>query len=296
MKRPVSFANQMITAAIIAIAILAFVASHNAAAASLSQSQAMAKRRTPVVIAIQNAAPAVVNISTERTIMVQPFVFQDPFFQQFFGQFVNPHAFRPQKETQTSLGSGMIISNDGLILTNHHVIQRLAKIKVQLADGRTFDGKIAAISNVADLALLKVRTDKPLPIVTLGESKDLMIGEPAIAIGNPFGLSHTVTVGVVSALHRKMRASGYTNLIQTDAAINPGNSGGPLLDILGKVIGINSAIYAEGQGIGFAIPVDKARQFIQQYEKQQSESASTVMAPDTRGSRETAAPRPLSDP
>jgi serine protease Do len=234
---------------------------------ALSASAALSVRRTPVVLAVEMAAPAVVNIATERTIEVQPFIFQDPFFQQFFGQFMDPRAFQPQTAKETSLGSGLIVSPDGLVLTNRHVVRRLAAIRVQLADGRTFNGSLVAASRVYDLALIRVTTSQALPTALIGRSDDLMIGETAIAIGNPFGLSHTVTVGVVSALHRTLREAGYGDLIQTDAAINPGNSGGPLLNILGQAIGINTAIYAEGQGIGFATPIDRAREFIEAYKE-----------------------------
>src|SRR5579885_16257 len=223
------------------------------------------QRRTPVVIAVQRAANAVVNLSTERTVEIQPFVFTDPLFQQFFGQFLDPRLLEPRKAKQISLGSGVIVSPEGLVLTNRHVILRLAEIRIQIVDGRTFKGRLVSVSDKDDLALIRVSAPQPLPSVALGESDDLMIGETAIAIGNPFGLAHTVTVGVVSALHRGLREPGYTDLIQTDAAINPGNSGGPLLNIVGEAIGINTAIYAQGQGIGFAIPIERARQFIKAY-------------------------------
>jgi len=229
-------------------------------------------RRTPVVIAVEKTAPAVVNISTERTVEVEPFPLQDPFFRQFFGRFADPRMLQPMYQKQTSLGSGFIVSQNGLVLTNRHVLQQRAKITVQLADERTFSAKMVAASDKPDLALLKINSKQPLPVVTLGASSDLMIGESTIAIGNPFGLSHTVTVGVVSALHRQLKDTDYSDVIQTDAAINPGNSGGPLLNIDGQVIGINTAIYAEGQGIGFAIPVDAAKQFIKRYKDSVSAS------------------------
>jgi len=242
-----------------------------------------AARRTPVVLAVDKAAPAVVNISTERTVEVQPFIFEDPFFQQFFGQFMDPRAFEPRKAKQTSLGSGLIVSPDGLVLTNRHVILRLAQIRVQLADGRTFDGQLVSLSKNYDLALIRVKTEQPLPAAVMGKSNTLMIGETAIAIGNPFGLSHTVTVGVVSALHRAIREAGYGDLIQTDAAINPGNSGGPLLNVVGQAIGINTAIYAQGQGIGFAIPIDRAREFIKEYEESLHARAGEILGTDRFG-------------
>ena len=158
----------------------------------------------------------------------------------------------------------MIVRADGTILTNEHVILRGGRIHVTLADGREFDAKLVGRDPDSDLAVLRIDTGKSLPYIALGSSDDLMIGETVIAIGNPFGLSHTVTTGVVSAVKRSLRTGGrtYTDFIQTDASINPGNSGGPLLNIHGELIGINTAIYGTAQGIGFAIPVDRARRVL----------------------------------
>jgi Do/DeqQ family serine protease len=217
-----------------------------------------AQRRTPVVVAVERASPAVVNISTEQVVMVEP----DPFFDQFFRDFFEDRR-RAQRYTQTSLGSGVITRPDGYVVTNGHVVARGAKIKVTLADEREFEAKIVGSDADADLAVLKI-AGEGLPHITFGNSDDLMIGETVIAIGNPFGFSHTVTAGVVSAVGRSLKSEGrsYLDFIQTDASINPGNSGGPLLNIKGELIGINTAIYGKAQGIGFAIPANRAKRAV----------------------------------
>jgi serine protease Do len=221
-------------------------------------------RRSLVVQAVERASPAVVNVSTEQIVERRgsPFPFpQDPFFDEFFRDFGDP---RPQRFKTTSLGSGVIVGTDGTIMTNVHVIERASRIHVTLADQREFDAKLVGADADADIAILRVQAGGTLPAVTLGSSSDLMIGESVIAIGNPFGLAHTVTTGVVSAVGRSIRdeEKTYTDFIQTDASINPGNSGGPLLNIKGELIGINTAIYGKAQGIGFAIPVDRARRIM----------------------------------
>src|SRR5262249_42984734 len=167
----------------------------------------------------------------------------------------------PRRFTRASLGSGVIVASDGTILTNEHVVLRASRIHVTLADEREFDAKLVGADADSDLAVLRVTAGKALPSVTLGSSADLMIGETVIAIGNPFGLAHSRTTGRVSAPGRSLTSEErpYADFLQTDASINPGNSGGPLLDIRGQVIGINTAIYGKAQGIGFAIPVDRAR-------------------------------------
>jgi len=217
-------------------------------------------RRSLVVDAVEKASPAVVNVSTE---VIEergsPFGFQrDPFFDEFFRDFVDP---RPQRYKSTSLGSGVIVGADGTIITNVHVVVRATRIHVTLADQREFDATLVGADADSDIAILRVKAGGSLPAIPLGSSSDLMIGETVIAIGNPFGLSHTVTTGVVSAVGRSLRDEErtYTDFIQTDASINPGNSGGPLLNIRGELVGINTAIYGKAQGIGFAIPVDRAR-------------------------------------
>ena len=218
-------------------------------------------RRSLVVEAVEKASPAVVNVSTEQIVEQRgsPFPFpQDPFFEEFFRDFVDP---RPRRFKTTSLGSGVIVAADGTIMTNVHVVQRASRIQVTLIDQREFDAKLVGADADADIAVLRIKAGGDLPHIPFGTSADLMIGETVIAIGNPFGLSHTVTTGVVSAVGRSLRDEDrtYTDFIQTDASINPGNSGGPLLNIKGELVGIDTAIYGKAQGIGFAIPVDRAR-------------------------------------
>jgi Do/DeqQ family serine protease len=220
-------------------------------------------RRSAVVNAVEKASPAVVNISTvskERVGTFFPFSGQD-FFRDFF-----PDLF-PREYTRTSLGSGVIINGtEGYVVTNHHVIADAAAIKVITSDQTEFAARLLGSDSRSDLAVLAIEVPPKLPAIDMGRSNDLMIGETVVAIGNPFGLSHTVTTGVVSALNRSVRSGDhiYRNLIQTDASINPGNSGGPLLNIEGELIGINSAIYQKAQGIGFAIPIDKVKRIVQE--------------------------------
>ena len=224
-------------------------------------------RETAVVKAVREVSPAVVNISSavqmrKRNSPFSGFGF-NPFFEEFFKDFFDPRFDRRQK--YTSLGSGVIIDGKkGLILTNAHVIQRTGTIKVVLEDEREFEAQIVGADPDSDLAVLKIESEQDLPAIKMGSSEDLMIGETVIAIGNPFGFSHTVTTGVISAIDRSIRAEDrvYHDFIQIDASINPGNSGGPLLNINGDLIGINTAIYAKAQGIGFAIPIGKARKII----------------------------------
>ena len=221
------------------------------------------ERRTPVVIAIEKVSPAVVNINTEEVVRQRANPFSglgDDFFDQFFQDF-----FPPQDYKRQSLGSGVIINQKGYILTNEHVILRASTIKVTLSDNREFDAHLVGADSRSDLAIIKIDSDKPLPFAQMGASSDIMIGESVIAIGNPFGLSHTVTTGIVSAVNRNIKGEDgriYSDFIQIDASINPGNSGGPLLNINGEVIGINSAIYQKAEGIGFAIPIDRAKRIV----------------------------------
>ena len=224
-------------------------------------------RENAIVLAVRKASPAVVNISSEFEIRRHRSPFSglgiDPFFESFFKDFFDPGYERSQK--RTSLGSGVIIDgNRGFILTNDHVIHKTGSITVILNDEREFKAKIIGADPDSDLAVLKIDSRDPLPAIEMGDSDDLMIGETVIAIGNPFGFSNTVTTGVISAIHRSIRTEDrvFHDFIQTDASINPGNSGGPLQNINGELIGINTAIYAKAQGIGFAIPINKAKRVV----------------------------------
>jgi serine protease Do len=225
------------------------------------------KRETPVVRAVRNISPAVVNISSEYEVQRRAFPFSgsgpESFFDYFFNDFFDPGFDRKYK--RTSLGSGVIIDGEkGFILTNAHVIKSTGTISVILNDEREFNARIIGSDMDSDLAVLQIHTEQPLPAVSMGDSQDLMIGETVIAIGNPFGFSHTVTTGVISAINRSIRTDEavYHNFIQTDASINPGNSGGPLLNINGELIGINTAVYSKAQGIGFAIPINTAKRIV----------------------------------
>ncbi|MEZ4484440.1 MAG: Do family serine endopeptidase [Syntrophotaleaceae bacterium] len=203
----------------------------------------------------QKVTPAVVNIQAER---VQRLPRLGPMFEDFFGELFKRYPQRQQKAK--SLGSGVIISASGYILTNEHVVKGAEEIKVKLADGRIFDGALVGTDPDTDVAVLKIEDSNELPVAVLGDSDALQVGQWALAIGNPFGLDSTLTVGVISATGRTdVGIEAFEDFIQTDASINPGNSGGPLLNIYGEVIGINTAIVASGQGIGFAIPINLAR-------------------------------------
>lgn len=220
-------------------------------------------RRNAVVVAVEKVSPAVVNIGTVKVESVGPFspFFNDDFFKDFFPD------FHRKKLKRTSLGSGVIVDGEkGYIITNHHVIARATEIKVITSREEEYQARLIGSDPRSDLAVLQVETQKELPEVAMGDSDTLMIGETVIAIGNPFGLSHTVTTGVVSALNRSVRAGDrvYRQFIQTDASINPGNSGGPLLNIEGELIGINTAIYQKAQGIGFAIPIKKVSNIVRE--------------------------------
>jgi serine protease Do len=220
-------------------------------------------RRTPLVRAVEKVSPAVVNIYTTEISRParNPFrSFGNNLFDQFFKDFIPPTA-----NQRRSLGSGVLINGEGFILTNEHVISKAAKIHVILSDKQEFDASVIGADIKSDLAIIKINSRKPLPYVEMGRSDDLMIGEQVLTIGNPFGLQHTVTTGIISALNRNIRAGKnmvYSDFIQVDASINPGNSGGPLLNINGSLIGINTAIYQKAEGIGFAIPIDHARRIV----------------------------------
>ena len=218
-----------------------------------------------VVDVVRQVGPAVVRIDASRTVTQEmPEAFNDPFFRRFFGSQRPPF---PDKQIQRGVGSGFIVSDDGQILTNAHVVDGSTEVKVTLKDGRTFSGKVLGSDPVTDIAVVKIEA-QDLPTVKLGDSQQLQVGESAIAIGNPLGLDNTVTTGIISATGRNSSQVGIADkrvqFIQTDAAINPGNSGGPLMNARGEVIGINTAIIQNAQGIGFAIPIDKAQEIAQQ--------------------------------
>jgi serine protease Do len=233
-------------------------------------------RRTAIVRAAEQVGPATVSISVVRTQVVRrtPFTgspFEDEFFERFFRGYFPDRRFERRYE---SYGSGVVIDQDGYILTNDHVVRGGSEVKVMLKNGREFDGRVLGGDSRFDLAVIKIEGEE-LPVAPLGDSDDLMIGEWAVAIGNPFGhllndTQPTVTAGVISAFHRDIQSEGqgggvYKDMIQTDAAINPGNSGGPLVNSRGEVVGINTFIFtASGgsQGIGFAIPINVAKLII----------------------------------
>lgn len=206
---------------------------------------------------VKQVAPAVVNIYTRKVVRTVSPLFADPFFRQFFGNQMG----LPQERVQRSLGSGVIVKADGTVVTNNHVIRDSDEITVVLADRREFEATLVGADERTDLAVLKINAgDQPLPVLPQGDSDALEVGDVVLAIGNPFGVGQTVTMGIVSALARTaVGGSDYRSFIQTDAAINPGNSGGALVDLEGRLVGINSAIYSSGEGggsigIGFAIP------------------------------------------
>jgi len=209
--------------------------------------------------AVEIAAPAVVNVHSRKTVVQSSPLFDDPFFRRFFGE---QFGISPRKREETSLGSGVIVSDQGYILTNNHVIEGADEIRVSLHDGRSAAATVVGTDREADLAVLKVELDK-LPTITLGDSDRLRVGDVVLAIGNPFGVGQTVTQGIVSATGRsELGINTFENFIQTDAAINPGNSGGALITARGELIGINTAIFSQSggsEGIGFAIPVSLAK-------------------------------------
>jgi serine protease Do len=216
----------------------------------------------------KKASPAVVNISTVKVVdtgdhmkrFFEPFQRKGSPFEDFFDQFFGDI---PQKRREQALGSGFIISSDGYVVTNNHVVEKADEIQVILKGKEaSYPAEVVGRDPETDLALLKIKADRKLPILRFGDSDDLDVGQWVVAIGNPFGLDHTVTAGIISAKGRVIGAGPYDNFLQTDASINPGNSGGPLLNLEGEVVGINTAIVAAGQGIGFAIPGNMAERII----------------------------------
>jgi serine protease Do len=243
--------------------------------ASLLNDDISKQRLNAIVLAAKRVGPAVVSISVTQTRVVSISPFNDEFFRDFFRDFFPEQKYRQEVK---SLGSGVLISSDGYVLTNEHVIANATKIQLTMSSGQQYDARIIASDRTIDLALLKIDA-RDLPYAELGESDDLMIGEWVIALGNPFGFMledtrPTVTVGVVSALGRSIKSTYedrvYKNMIQTDAAINPGNSGGPLINIVGRIVGINTFIFTSGggsEGIGFARPVGVVKKFIEEAKK-----------------------------
>jgi Do/DeqQ family serine protease len=210
---------------------------------------------------VEKASPAVVNIETNTVVSNSDVFFNNDFFRDFFGN----NGITPRQNVQTGVGTGFLISDDGYILTNQHVIDKASSVTVRMANNDTdYSARVVGQDYELDLAVLKIDGNTKFTTLTLGDSDRIRAGEWVIAIGNPYGLDHTVTVGVVSAKGRPINIEKrvYRNLIQTDAAINPGNSGGPLLNTNGEVIGINTAVNSEAQGIGFAISVNTAKEII----------------------------------
>lgn len=214
----------------------------------------------------EKLSPTVVNVKVtkiETADFRHPQMQADP-FGEFFGRFFQGAPQVPREHRAQGAGSGVIISEDGYILTNNHVVEGAQEVTVTLADNKEFTAEVIGRDPKTDLAVLKIETKEVLPSAILGDSESLRVGDWVVAIGNPFGLNHTVTSGIVSAKGRVIGAGPYDDFIQTDASINPGNSGGPLFNLKGEVIGINTAIIPQGQGIGFAIPVDTAKPLIPQ--------------------------------
>jgi serine protease Do len=268
--KPVPFSTAGMFSLFVFLICLTFIGSQTtiAKADTSSDIAILDKSSKAFVNVVKQAKPAVVHIKVEKTTKRnfrgsrgQEEMFNHPFFEQFFGP--RNRQQQPQEFKQRGQGSGFIISKDGYILTNNHVVEDADVIKVTLSDKRDFEAKVIGTDPQTDVALLKIEDPKNLPVLPLGDSSNLEPGEWVIAIGNPFGLSQTVTVGVVSATGRSsVGINEYENFIQTDAAINPGNSGGPLINGRGEVVGINTALFSRTggyMGIGFAIPINMAK-------------------------------------
>jgi serine protease Do len=234
-------------------------AAAEAAAAASASAIALEGRPPSFATIAKRTTPVVVNIftTTQRNARAGSSDPLEDFFNRFFGD------TQPRENSPRSLGSGILISKDGEVLTNYHVVRSADSIKVKLADGNEYEARLIGKDDRTDLALVKIRRPGgELPVARLGSSSQLEVGDWVMAIGNPFGLEHTVTAGIVSAKGRVIGAGPYDNFIQTDASINPGNSGGPLINGAGEVVGVNSAIFSQGGGnigIGFAIPIDLAK-------------------------------------
>jgi serine protease Do len=225
-------------------------------------SEPIASRPDSFADLAEGLSPAVLNIQTERneSRLGSP----EDLFEDFFGR-SNPHQRKKRPRFRSeSTGSGFVISKEGYIITNNHVVEQADKIIVAFEDGKELEAEVVGRDPKTDLALLKVASGSKLPVAALGDSDRVRVGDWVMAIGNPFGLDHTVTVGILSAKGRNINAGPYDDFLQTDASINPGNSGGPLIDMNGRVIGINTAINAAGQGIGFAIPINMVKDLLPQ--------------------------------
>jgi S1-C subfamily serine protease len=241
--------------------------------AGLAQpASAVLGRQSFVAAAIRRAGPAVVTIDTERTVQsaggggLPQGLMNDPLFRQFFGI---PQQGAPSRRTERGQGSGVILQSDGLVLTNAHVVDQIDRVTVGLENGRRYEGRVVGLDKLTDLAVVRLVGAGPWPVAPLGNSDALQVGDWAIAVGNPFGLDNTVTLGIISSLNRNATKLGITDkrldLIQTDAAINPGNSGGPLLNADGEVVGINTLVRSgPGAGLGFAIPINRARSIVKE--------------------------------
>lgn len=268
MKDKTSFFKKIATCVALVVfffaggAFMAMYGGGNASSvASLAQAQDIYSGN-PIVQIVKQNSPAVVNIDTEtivtRNTRMSPFQ-GDPFFEEFFGQIMP----QQQQVPLHSKGSGFIISKEGYILTNNHVIEGANTVKVTLMDGRSFDAEKVGQDPTFDLAVIKIKAGD-LPVLELGDSDKTDVGEWVVAIGNSLGFENSVTTGVISAKNRTLQAPGinFQGFLQTDAAINPGNSGGPLIDLSGRVVGINTAIVPYAQGIGFAVPINMAKQIM----------------------------------
>lgn len=212
----------------------------------------------------EKVGPAVVNIFTTKNVKLHPYRGVDPYFDRFLNEHFRRRYPNAQQRKDNSLGSGIIFTEDGKVMTNYHVIQGADDIYVNLSDGKKSKAKVLGVDQKLDLAILQLLRTGPYPYAEFGDSSKARVGDWVLAIGNPFGLGQTVTAGIVSAKGRVLGSGPYDNYIQTDASINPGNSGGPLFDLDGKVIGINTAIIASGQGIGFALPINMAKKVLNQ--------------------------------
>jgi Do/DeqQ family serine protease len=257
-------AGNLLAAGLVGL-LVAFTSSVQAQSDGRQTPQSAAEIKLSFAPIVKQVAPAVVNVYANKTVVQQPQMspfFNDPFFRRFFGDRA-PGFNQPQERVQSSLGSGVIISADGTVITNHHVIKDADEVRVALNDRREFDAEIVLLDERTDLAVLKIKEGGPFDFVPFAESDSLEVGDLVLAIGNPFGVGQTVTQGIVSALARtQVGVTDYQFFIQTDAAINPGNSGGALVDMSGRLVGINTAIFSRSggsNGIGFAIPAQMAQ-------------------------------------